>query len=86
MSIHEFRCVCQVPRMSTCRCLCMHVSHNVCACIHLCFSMPHSCKYLQISEGVGFPGIAATENCSPVDMGAVNPAWLSCKRAQCFLT
>lgn len=33
MSIHEFRCVCQVPRMSTCRCLCMHVSHMWYMCV-----------------------------------------------------
>ena len=33
MSIHEFRCVCQVPRMSTCRSLCMNVSHMWYMCV-----------------------------------------------------
>lgn len=49
---------------------------HVCACIHLCLSVPHACRCLQISEDVGLPGIAATENCNPVDMGAVGMSQL----------
>lgn len=49
---------------------------HVCACIHLCLSVSHACSCPQISEDVGFSGIAATENCNAVDMGVVGMSQL----------